>query len=407
MELGQTKDSILAQHGPATEENHSRNTAVYRSGPWKVDVQYCDGVACRLTFSKIGQLSDTEIESILAQNAGGAEWKETDTGNAKRTWQRTDFAAAECDRVKPALMNIMQAPPGHETATASALVENSPAPVQEVIPYAVEQRSPSRPAAPPLPEDLALVFGNFVERHLPVFLVPLLMLFGLWLVDRLRRKPAQEAAAPRRIVRPRASSDGRATQPMECTLDGLEPEGFDLLVGEIFRRQGYEIEMSGGVGSDGANDLTLRKSDEVILIQCRHWNSWKVSAPSLEEFYGTVMAAGATSGIFVTSGEYTREARTFAEDKPIRLIDRTEFEQLIEEISEPGENLFDLGRWIDRFSANVTVADPACPFCGKGMTLKRGFQGRPFWSCQTFPHCGGKRDGRVELLRTRTPSPEI
>src|SRR5690349_4496161 len=51
MELGQTKESIVAQHGPATEENHSKNTAVYRSGPWKVDLQYHDGIACRLTFS--------------------------------------------------------------------------------------------------------------------------------------------------------------------------------------------------------------------------------------------------------------------------------------------------------------------------------------------------------------------
>src|SRR4051794_3572221 len=53
MELGQTKDSIVAQHGPATEENHSKNTAVYRSGSWKVDLQFRDGIACRLTFSKV------------------------------------------------------------------------------------------------------------------------------------------------------------------------------------------------------------------------------------------------------------------------------------------------------------------------------------------------------------------
>jgi restriction system protein len=342
------------------------------------------------------------------QNAGGSDWKEMETGNAKRTWQRTDFAAAECDRVNPASMTFVQAPPGSEAQSAPALAENSPTPAEEEpIPYAVEQRSPSQPLPRPLPDDIALVFGNFVERHLPVFLVPLLLLFSVWLIKRLKQKPAQAPAAARRIVTPRVSADAMATQPVECTLDALEPEAFDLLVGEIFRRQGYEIEMSGGVGSDGANDLTLRKSAEVILVQCRHWNSWKVSAPSLEEFYGIVMAAGATSGIFVTSGDYTPEARTFAQTKPIRLIDRTGLEQLIGEINEPGENLFDLRLWIDRFSARVTVADPACPFCGKPMKLKRGFQGRPFWSCQTFPHCGGKRDGRVELLRTRAASPEI
>ena len=37
MELGQTKETIVAQHGRASEENHSRNTATYRRAGWKVD----------------------------------------------------------------------------------------------------------------------------------------------------------------------------------------------------------------------------------------------------------------------------------------------------------------------------------------------------------------------------------
>lgn len=408
MELGQTRDAIIAQHGQATEENHSKNTAVYRAAPWKVDVQYRDSIACRLTFSKIGWLTEAEIQSILAQNAGGSEWQEMETSNPKRTWQRTDFAMAECDRTKPASITFMQVPAGHDVATAPALAENSPTPSDSpAVAYAIEQPASSPPKSMPVPDDVAVLFGAFVENHLPVFLLPLLLLFGGWLINRLRRKPTRAPVASRRVVRPRLATDAMAAEPVESTLDTLEPEGFDLLVGEIFRRKGYEIEISGGVGSDGANDLTLRKRDELILVQCRHWHSYKVSAPSVEEFYGTIMAAGATSGVFITSGLYTHEARTFAQGKPIRLVDRTELEQLVTEISEPGENLFDLNRWVDRFSAKVTVADPACPYCGKGMKLKRGFQGRPFWSCQTFPHCGGKREGRVELLRTRTASPEI
>ena len=128
MELGQTRDAIIAQHGQATEENHSKNTAVYRAAPWKVDVQYRDGIACRLTFSKIGSLTEAEIQSILAQNAGGSEWQEMETSNPKRTWQRTDFATAECDRTKPASITFMQIPAGHDVATAPALAENSPTP---------------------------------------------------------------------------------------------------------------------------------------------------------------------------------------------------------------------------------------------------------------------------------------
>jgi hypothetical protein len=103
----------------------------------------------------------------------------------------------------------------------------------------------------------------------------------------------------------------------------------------------------------------------------------------------------------VTSGRYTRDARIFAQDKPLCLLARPEFEQMMREVSGPNEDLYDLSSWINRFAAAARVVDPVCPFCSGAMTLKRSMPGRLFWSCQTFPRCGGKRDGRVELLQAR------
>jgi hypothetical protein len=131
MELGQTRDSIMAQHGAAAEENHSKNTAVYRSGPWKVDLQYREGVACKLTFTRIGELSEEEIQSILTQNAAGTDWRELEATGNKRGWQRADFATAECDRVKPRAITFAQAPPSHATSSSTALVEAQPSPTPE------------------------------------------------------------------------------------------------------------------------------------------------------------------------------------------------------------------------------------------------------------------------------------
>jgi HJR/Mrr/RecB family endonuclease len=403
MELGQTKDAIRAQHGPATEENHSKNTAVYRAGIWKVDVEYKEGVACRLTFTRIGQLTEAEIQSILSQNAGGAEWHEMATTGAKRSWQRSDFAAAECDRMHPRSMTFVQAPPTAEISAPPAMVEAEPSstPAEESRPafYATEQ--PPLVIAPQKPADgLVAIFGTFVDGHPLVFVIPALLLLIVWLLKRTKGSAAPPVS-PRRIVTPRVANDAMATESVESTLDNLEPEAFELLIGEIFRRQGWSVEMSGGIGSDGGCELTLRKPSELILVQCRHWTSWKVSAPSVQEFYGTIMASGATDGIFVTSGRYTRDARALAEGKPIRLIDRVELDRLISSVAAPGENLCDLKSWIDRFASTVSVMDPSCPFCGQSMKLKRGIQGRPFWSCRTFPRCGGKRDGRIELLRAR------
>jgi hypothetical protein len=417
MELGQTRDAILAQHGPATEENHSKNTAVYRAGPWKVDVEYREGIACRLTFTRIGQLSEVEIQSILTQNAGGAEWREVETNSPKRNWQRTDFAAAECDRVGPRSMTLMQAPPGAGISASPVMVEASsppppmPTPGAQSTPstaYAIEHHAVVPPPAHNPFGGMVTVLAPFVRSYPLVFIIPSLLLLVVWLWGRGRKKPAGPPDPPRRVVQPRPAETAAvvASKPTQLTLDGLESEAFELLVGEIFRRLGYEVEMSGGIGADGGNELTLRKGKQMTLVQCRHWSNWKVSAPSVQDLYGTIMALGATNGIFVTSGHYTRDAQALAGEKPIRLIDREELEQLIAQVSATDENLLDFRCWMDRFASSVMVVDPTCPCCQRSMKLKRGFQGRPFWSCQSFPRCAGKREGRVELLGRRTVSSE-
>lgn len=397
IELGQTRDAVVAQHGKATEENHSKNTATYRRGGWKVDLQYRDEVACRITFSRVGELSDPELQSILAQNAGGMEWQEEPGTSAKRSWQRTDFPTAECPRLRPASITFLQAPPRAEQPSQQALVEASPS--QEVAGnspgvYALEPKENVAPAS--RVRDYTALAIHFVQHFPLVFAIPAVLLL---IVSLARRKPkATVAATPaRRIVTPRPINDAMAVGKSLLPGD-LEQSDFDLLVGEIFRRQGYEVQISGGIGSDGGSDLCLRKNGETVLVQCRQWGNWKVSAPSVQEFIETLGQGGADRGIFVTTGEYTDEARLLTRGRSIELIDGNDLNKTIKEVAKPGEDLCNLGSWLDSFASNVTVVEPTCPFCQERMSLKRGLQGKAFWSCQTFPRCAGKRDGRVELL---------
>ena len=44
---------------------------------------------------------------------------------------------------------------------------------------------------------------------------------------------------------------------------------FEMLVGEGFRLQGYEVTETGGGGADGGIDLVLRKDREKFLVQCK------------------------------------------------------------------------------------------------------------------------------------------
>ena len=52
-------------------------------------------------------------------------------------------------------------------------------------------------------------------------------------------------------------------------LDGMSWQDFELLVGEAFRLQGYEVTELGGAGPDGGVDLVLRKGKEKFLVQCK------------------------------------------------------------------------------------------------------------------------------------------
>ena len=59
-------------------------------------------------------------------------------------------------------------------------------------------------------------------------------------------------------------------------LDGMNWQEFELLVGEAFRLQGYEVTELGGTGPDGGVDLVLRKGREKFLVQCKQWKAFKV-----------------------------------------------------------------------------------------------------------------------------------
>lgn len=423
-QLGQTKEEIAAQNGPASEENHAKNTAVYRSGPWKIDIVYVDGFAKRLTITKTDSLTDDEIRLVLASNADGAVWREIGLSGGTRMWQRSDLATAQCDRIKPRSVSMTASPLRHRTgipapppitgsnaagATSvlppTAMRNTSPLTSLPNGPFPVTSKSISPSPGIVLATCLGPLFLAGVMIAVPVtvlillfkFILPLLLKRGTRIVvDTMRNAPP---SSERLEVGP-PPLPMRALPGLALTLDDISWENFELLAGEIFRRQGFEVEISSGLGADGGKDLTLRRHGEVRLVQCKCLSAEnKVTVMAMREFYGLLVAEDAESGIFITTGLYSRDAREFAEGKPIELLGRAEIEQLMAAVAHPGENLCIIRNWIGDFAAVAQVTDPDCPRCRKPMKLRRGATGRAFWGCSTFPRCHGKRDARTELVR--------
>ena len=114
-------------------------------------------------------------------------------------------------------------------------------------------------------------------------------------------------------------------------LDGMSWQEFELLVGEAFRLQGYEVAEIGGGGPDGGVDLVLRKDREKFLVQCKQWKAFKVGVQVVRELYGVMAAKGAAGGFVVTSGSFTEEAIAFASGRNVRLIDGPKLFGLIQQ----------------------------------------------------------------------------
>jgi restriction system protein len=154
---------------------------------------------------------------------------------------------------------------------------------------------------------------------------------------------------------------------------------FEELAGEAYRRQRYTVIENTTAGPDERIDLVLKKDGSIVLVQCKQWKSANVGVNIVRELFGVMTAKHATSDILITSGIFTQEAKNFAADKPIELVDGTQLLQLIAQIQKK----------------RVVSPEPApgnlCPKCGGEMvmrTAKKGPNpGQKFWGCSNFPRC--------------------
>jgi restriction system protein len=126
----------------------------------------------------------------------------------------------------------------------------------------------------------------------------------------------------------------------------------------------------------------LVDGSEKYLVQCKQWRALKVGVKVVRELYGVMASVGAVGGFVVTSGEFTRDSKAFAQGKNIELIDGPQLTRLIRDVKS------------SRSAAETTPATRQgrqCPKCGKEMVLRtarRGPQaGQKFWGCKGYPDC--------------------
>lgn len=119
------------------------------------------------------------------------------------------------------------------------------------------------------------------------------------------------------------SSDVLSDLDSRPNIMDLSPFEFELLVTNLFSGIGFETKQTrssrdGGVDAIAFDSRPLL-GGKIILQAKRYKNVVGVSA--VRDLYGTMINEGANKGILVTTSHYGPDAYTFANDKPIELID--------------------------------------------------------------------------------------
>jgi restriction system protein len=176
---------------------------------------------------------------------------------------------------------------------------------------------------------------------------------------------------------------------------------FESLVSEAFRRHGYAVEERCAAGPHGGADLLLWKADRKVVVHCKRWKQRQIGESLVRELHGLMLAESADEAVFVSSGDYTAEARAFVRGKPMRLMDGYALLDLLMSVQRP------LARAVaghpDARLDPLPIANnvPHCPRCGAEMVIRTAnageHAGQPIWACWGTKDCRGTRSIGEEL----------
>jgi len=118
-------------------------------------------------------------------------------------------------------------------------------------------------------------------------------------------------------------SDVLSTVDDRTNLLEMDPFAFEALICNLFSKLGLEAKLTRS-SRDGGVDVVAFDPRPVFggkyVIQAKRYrNTVEVSA--VRDLYGSMMNENAAKGILVTTSAYGPDARNFAKDKPIELID--------------------------------------------------------------------------------------
>ncbi len=99
---------------------------------------------------------------------------------------------------------------------------------------------------------------------------------------------------------------------------------FSALIEQAYQRDGYQV-----TRTSGAADFTLVKAGRTSLLSCKRWKAANHGLEPLRELKAARQAQGAREAIYVAAGNVSDNARRFAVDHGIVLVQGPELARLL------------------------------------------------------------------------------
>jgi Restriction endonuclease/Topoisomerase DNA binding C4 zinc finger len=240
--------------------------------------------------------------------------------------------------------------------------------------------------------------------------------------EQLRREAAEKiwAAADKLKTDEYARLTKLRTHKIEFLLR-LTPGEFEEIVGDMYRKFGYEVERT-PMTNDFGRDLILKKDGKKTFVECKRYDrDSPIGRRPLQLFYGVMVNMKADAGIFVTTSSFAKTAVNFAGETGIKLIDGYELAALMTQ-AFPGDGSADEYRAMCRECGDVVAFNlrdsitemscknshivkndspdslvikliaeaPVCEKCGAKLRQVSGRFGK-FWGCSNYPKCRNKK----------------
>lgn len=181
------------------------------------------------------------------------------------------------------------------------------------------------------------------------------------------------------------------------TIKELEWKLFEDLCMEFLKIKNCNAQVT-STGADGGIDIKVRDTfgNIIAIAQCKAWNSKPIGVNLIRELFGIMAADKVRLGVYLTTSTYTSEAKDFAKDKPLVLVDADELVMQINKLSDEDKKRIELLVYQDDRKT------PTCVKCNIKLikrSVKSGANaGREFWGCINYPKCKITMSIRKEQL---------